>query len=93
MTPKQIEDLETVLRIQILMQSVLYQIDELSHSTAYRNQNKQRFENFYTYVSKLVEKLTDAFNSEDKQVKKEMDKYIKITNEIEKILTKVTVTV
>ena len=91
MTPQQINQLETVTRIQCLMQVALYEMDKLSYSTLYVRQNKQRFENFYTYISKLVETLTDGFKSEDKQVQKEMESYVKICNEIEEILTKVTI--
>jgi len=91
MTPQQINQLETVTRIQCLMQCVLYQIDELSSDTIYKREHKQRFENFYTYISKLVETLTDGFKSEDTQVQKEMESYVKICNEIEEILTKVTI--
>lgn len=105
MTPKQIEDLETVTRIQIVLQVALQQLDELSHSTMYVKANKQRLENIYTYISKLVETLTDGFKpvqnpnkckvieKDNKLLKKEMDRYIKVVADIEKILTKVTVTV
>ena len=91
MTPQQIDNLEIVTRIQILQQCTLHQIDELSHSTLYKREHKQRFENFYSYISKLVETLTDAFNSEDEDVKKEMVSYIEVCNEIDKVLTKVTI--
>jgi hypothetical protein len=54
MNTKQRKDLDLTLALTLQMQSILHTLDELSHEVIYKREFKQRCENFYTWVEKIV---------------------------------------
>ena len=49
------------------LQSIIHDLDELSHDVDYKHDFKNRCENFYTYFAKRVEAVTKNANDEEGQ--------------------------
>ena len=60
-------DIDITISIMCKVQSILHDLDELSHSVRYRQEFKMRNENYYNYISKFAEALTQQVNTEEGQ--------------------------
>jgi hypothetical protein len=83
MNTKQRKDLDLTLALTLQMQSILHTLDELSHEVIYKREFKQRCENFYTWVEKIVENVSEQLPADTAQ------KWVDIVNEIDKIVQKI----
>jgi hypothetical protein len=83
MNTKQRKDLDLTLALTLQMQSILHTLDELSHEVSYKREFKQRCENFYTWVEKIVEPTTKTLPDDGRY------KWADIVNEIDKIVQKI----
>lgn len=80
------KDLDLTLALSIQMQSMLHTIDKLSHEPIYKREFKQRCDNFYSWLEKIVEPLTDDLHEDAVQ------RWVDIVNEIDKIVDKIQIT-
>jgi hypothetical protein len=83
MTTKQRKDLDLTLALTLQMQSILHTLDELSHEVIYKREFKQRCENFYTWIEKIVENVSEQLPADTAQ------QWVDIVNEIDKIVQKI----
>ena len=60
-------DIDLSISIFCKLQPVIHDLDELSHSAAYKHDFKIRCENFYSYFAKRVEAVTSSANTEEGQ--------------------------
>ena len=60
-------DIDLSISIFCKLQSVIHDLDELSHHATYKHDFKLRCENFYNYFAKRVEAVTKNTNSEEGQ--------------------------
>lgn len=80
------KEVSTTFRICLLLQEVLYQLDELSESNLYRFNMKQRTNAYYEYIEKWVEGITDELEEKD------VDWYAEVGNKLRELVNKVEVT-
>ena len=78
-------DVNTTLRICLLLQEVLYQVDELSETNLYKFQMKQRTNSYYEYIEKFVEGITRELEL------KHVDWYSQVGTEIRGLVNKIEV--
>ena len=64
MTTKQQKDLNLTLALSVQMQSMLHTLDKLSHEPIYKREFKQRCENFYSWLEKIVEPMTETLHED-----------------------------
>ena len=83
MTTKQQKDLNLTLALSVQMQSMLHTLDKLSYEPIYKREFKQRCENFYSWLEKIVEPMTETLHEDSVQ------KWVDIVNELDKIVDKI----
>jgi hypothetical protein len=67
------------------MQSILHTLDKISHYPIYKREYKQRCENFYSWIEKIVEPMTEDLNDEARY------KWAEIVNEFDKIVDNIKI--
>lgn len=83
MTTKQQKDLNLTLALSVQMQSMLHTLDKLSHEPIYKREFKQRCENFYSWLEKIVEPMTENLADDGRY------RWSDIVNELDKIVDKI----
>lgn len=90
-------DEEILIGIQATMQSLLHQIDELSRTSIYKQNLKQRTENYYSYIdivtSRFVFELDKEYKDkqEEKQVRVVRDQCVSLVAQIDAIVSQITI--
>ena len=90
-------DEEILIGIQATMQSLLHQIDELSRTSIYKQNLKQRTENYYSYIdivtSRFVFELDKEYKDkqEEKQVRVVRDQCVSLVAQIDSIISQITI--
>ena len=83
MNTKQQKDLNLTLALSVQMQSMLHTLDKLSHEPIYKREFKQRCDNFYAWLEKIVEPMTEKLSDDGRF------KWADIVNELDKIVDKI----
>ena len=88
---------EIILGINATMRSLMHQIDQLSRQSVYKQNIKQRTENYYSYIEVLTNRFVFELDKEyenkeeEKQVRVVRDQYVKLVAQIDSIAAQITI--
>jgi hypothetical protein len=90
-------DEEILIGIQATLQSLLHQIEELSRTSIFKQNLKQRTENYYSYIdiitSRFVFELDKEYKDkeEQNQVRVVRDQCVSLVAQIDAIVSQITI--
>ena len=88
---------EIILGINATMRSLMHQIDQLSRQSVYKQNIKQRTENYYSYIEVLTNRFVFELDKEyenkeeENQVRVVRDQYVKLVAQIDDIAAQITI--
>jgi len=74
------KSIEQIIQLQLLLQSVIHKIEDLDGNVLFKQKLKQLTNNYYTFITRLVEGVTDNMDLEEGEV------YVEMVNELDKLV-------